>query len=82
MWGAGPGGWAVPLWGAARQSRPLACSRIRVLSRAEVPKASQSDRNTEWWSPRDGEGREDRRQQGLSGQVAWAWAQLYHWLPE
>lgn len=38
MWGGGPGGWAVPLWGAAGQSRPLACSRIRVLSRTEVPR--------------------------------------------
>jgi len=70
--------------GAWRQNRPLACSRIRVISWAEVPKASQSDGSTERWSPRlrDGEGREDKGQQGLSGQVAGAWPQLYHWLPE
>lgn len=84
MWGEGPRGRAVPLWGAAWQNKPLTCSRIRVISRAEVPEASQSDGSTEWWSPRlgDGEGREDWGQQGLSGQVARAWPQLYHWLPE
>lgn len=52
------------------------------VSRAEVPKTSQSDRSTERWSPppRDQGRRGGRGQQVLCRQVAWAWPHPHHWL--